>query len=60
MEEYGLDLSSDCYGIWIPHDEILNRTKYQWFAVLPMDDVLKSNASIVQYLRSALANVSDE
>ena len=27
-----LDLYSEAYGIYIPADEILNRTRYQWFA----------------------------
>jgi len=56
MEENHLDLSPDFYGIWIPHDEILKRPKYQWFAVLPMDDVLKSNSILVKYLRASLDN----
>jgi hypothetical protein len=56
MEENYLDLSEDLYGIYIPADEILNRPKYQWFAVLSEDEILHSNIIIAKYLKSSVVN----
>lgn len=53
MSENYLDLDSDAYGIMIPGDEILMRTKYEWFAVLPTEQLLKINSVIVKYMMSS-------
>jgi len=60
MEEEYLKLSKDNVGIYIPSEEILNRNKYQWFAVLPSSELLKSNMIISKYLVSSLADNTDE
>lgn len=44
-----LDLHPNIFGIYIPEDEILSRNKYQWFAYLSQEDVLKTNACIVPF-----------
>lgn len=54
MEEKDIELSSNCYGIYIPSKEILTRPKYQWFASLHTYDILKSNMILSKYLRMAL------
>ena len=51
MEEKELDLHSKCCGIYIPHDEILKRIKYQWFAYLTSDEILKSTSILSKYLQ---------
>ncbi len=56
MSEEYLDLDRDAYGIYIPADEVLARPKYQWFAHLSSEDVLKTNAVIVKYLKSSAVN----
>ena len=37
-------------ALYIPGDEILKRTKYQWFARLSKEQVLKSDTIIGKYL----------
>jgi len=44
------------YGVLIPGDEILKRSCYQWFAVLPTEDLLKTDMAIVQYMLASLAD----
>jgi hypothetical protein len=40
-------------GIYIPSVDILKRSKYQWFAVLPPDQILSSNMIISKYIISS-------
>jgi hypothetical protein len=57
MEENYLNLCPNRnYGILIPGEEVLNRTKYQWFAVISVNELLKSNAIVSKYLSAALAD----
>ena len=58
-EEY-LDLSPNAYGIYIPGDELLIRTKYQWFSVLSTDEVLKSTAIISKYLMASIVDTNEK
>jgi hypothetical protein len=60
MEEEFLDTIPTMFGIYIPREQILKRTKYQWFAVLPSEEVLKSNAIIVKYLKASIVDSTDE
>lgn len=39
-------LHKNAYGLYIPDDEILRRTKYQWFARLDPEQVLDSNTVV--------------
>jgi hypothetical protein len=59
MEDDFLDLHSQCCGIYIPHDEVLKRNKYQWFAVLSSEEVLKSTAIVSKYLKSSIVDTSN-
>ena len=45
------------YGILIPADELLKRFKYQWFAVMNSEELLKTNMIVTRYLQTALTNV---
>jgi hypothetical protein len=60
MEENYLDLSPNAVGIFIPGDEILNRPKFQWFAVLPAEQILKTKMIISKYLIAAIADTTKE
>ena len=60
MEEEFIDLSQHAVGIYIPSDEILRRPKYQWFAVLPSEEILKSKMIISKYLMASIIDSSDE
>ena len=60
MEEEYLDLYGGAYGIYIPADEILTRPKFQWFAVMPGEQLLKTNLIVAKYLMASLIDTSDE
>ena len=60
MEEEFLDTISGIFGIYIPGHQILKRTKYQWFTVLPAEELLKSNAIIVKHLKASIVDSIDE
>ena len=60
MEEQYLDLASNCVGIYIPEPEILARKKYQWFAVLSTEELMKTNMTITRYMKEALVDGSGE
>jgi len=60
MEEEYLNLSSEAVGIYIPDDEILNRPKYQWFAVLSKDEILNSRMIISKYLMASIVDTTNE
>lgn len=36
-------ISPDAYGVYIPEEQLLRSTKYQWFARLSVEQVLESN-----------------
>lgn len=60
MEEDYLDLAIDAYGIYIPAGEILKRTKYQWFAMVPSEEVFNTNAIVAKYLKASIIDSSSE
>ena len=60
MEEDYLKLHKSAVGIYIPADEILNRPKYQWFAVMPSEQLMKTNMIITKYLMNAIIDTSSE
>ena len=47
-----LDLSSETFGIYIPADEILARTQWQWFAYMSHEEILSSDMIIAKYIMS--------
>jgi len=61
MEEAFLDVDMDkIYGIYIPKDELLKRTKYQWFAILPTDAVLECNIILTKFFKSSIIDSIDK
>ena len=60
MEDDYLDIDRNMYGIYIPGDEILSRTKYQWFAVLSANEIFKSNMILSKYLKASVVDSADE
>jgi hypothetical protein len=46
------------YGILIPKEELLRRSKYKWFTVLPHEEVLRSNVILAKYFQASV--VEDE
>jgi hypothetical protein len=60
LEEAPLDINeASCIGIYIPGNEILRRPKYEWFAVMEIDYMLKTNLAIVKYMRMAVSKTVD-
>ena len=45
-----LNLSGDVLGLYLPADDIINRTAYNWFARLSAKQVLESDTTIGKYL----------
>jgi hypothetical protein len=60
MEETYLDLHTDCVGIYIPENELLSRKRYQWFAVMPTDELMNTNMAITRYMKIALVDGSKD
>ena len=61
MEEAFLDVDMDkIYGIYIPKEEFLRRTKYQWFTILPTDAVLECNTILSKFFISSIVDYIQE
>lgn len=56
MEEAYLDLDNSALGIYIPREEIIMRNKFNWFASLPMEEVLNSKMIISKYITTSLVD----
>jgi len=50
FSENHIDLCNDIYAIYIPREQILNRTKYNWFARSSTKQILESNMAISKYM----------
>ena len=44
-----VDFYPTMFGIYIPSERIINRTKYQWFPRMSVDQILRSNLLIASY-----------
>jgi hypothetical protein len=55
-----LGLSTNLYGIYIPNEDILERTKYQWFAAMTTEQVLNTNTILSKYIRASMVDFSTE
>jgi hypothetical protein len=60
MENGELDLHPETAGIYIPNEELLRRPKFQWFAVLPRNDVLKADSIVSKYLLESIIDASQD
>uniref|UniRef100_A0A6C0DRN9 Nucleotide-diphospho-sugar transferase domain-containing protein n=1 Tax=viral metagenome TaxID=1070528 RepID=A0A6C0DRN9_9ZZZZ len=60
MEENDLDLAHDVVAVYIPADEVLRRPKYQWFAVLPREQIIGSNLAISKCIRKSIMDSGDD
>lgn len=58
VSDKSLILSRNCYGIYIPGDEFLKRTKYQWFPVLSHEEIVSSNMAIANYFNISMIDAS--
>lgn len=46
------------HGILIPRQELLRRPKYQWYSILPVDDVLEVDCILSKYFKTSMVNTS--
>jgi hypothetical protein len=60
LEEDYLNLSPECVGIAIPDEDILARTKYQWFAVMDVRGILDGGFILSKYAKSAMLSGNRE
>jgi len=60
IEERPIDLSPECYGVFIDQDEILKRPKYKWFAVMSTEEILMSNIFLAKILKKATVDAKSE
>jgi hypothetical protein len=60
MEEEYIDLGPSCVGIAIPGEDILLRTKFQWFAVMDTRTILDANFILSKYARAAILSGNKE
>jgi hypothetical protein len=58
MSEEYLDLEDNSlHGIIIPSAELLRRPKYQYFSILPVDDVLSTNCVLTKYFQISMSKL---
>jgi hypothetical protein len=60
MSEDFIDLDKNAYGIAIPADEVLSRSKYQWLAYLSTHELMKTKIILVKYLKASIVDSSNE
>ena len=59
MEEKLLNVGKYIYGVHIPSDELLKRTKYSWFAVMSEEELLKTRIALTKYLKVSTVDALD-
>lgn len=50
FSEKPLTFSKNCYGVYIPMEEITNRGNYEWFSRLSKKEVMEGNTNIQKYI----------
>ena len=60
LEEEYLNLSQHCVGIAIPDEDILARTKYQWFSVIDTESLLEGGFILSKYAKTAMLSGNRE
>ena len=59
LSESKLPVIYNSFGILIPANKILERSKYNWFSVSSMDEIYTSNLIIGDYFRAVSHQNSD-
>jgi len=50
LGESYLELNENCYGLYIPNNEIIKRSKYKWFCYLSIKEILDSEIMLSKLL----------
>ena len=48
------------HGIYIPKDELLKRPVYQYYSILPIEDVLEADNILSKYFKMSMVDGVDE
>lgn len=59
MEEREIDFDDSAVGIYIPSEELLARTKYQWFSVISQEESMNTTAILSKLLLEAVSSKHD-
>lgn len=59
MEEQEMDLYENKLGLFVPSDELLKRTKHQWFSVISQEESMNTTAILSKYLLEAVSSKDD-
>jgi hypothetical protein len=59
MSEGYINFTEDLYGIYIPSEEVLCRTKYNWLVERSSEDVLNYNIVLSEYLKYSIVNFEE-
>ena len=59
-EESYLDLHPRAVGIYIPADEVLKRTKYEWLTNIQPNELLNTNLIIAKYMKASIQDTNNE
>ena len=51
-----IDFNESMYGIYLPIDDFIKRTKYNWFPVMHIQELLDSNMIIAKYFKLSILN----
>ena len=61
MSEEYLDVDAGLlHGIYIPKQELLKRSKFQYYAILPYQEVLESSCILSKYFKISIVDGADE
>jgi hypothetical protein len=54
LEEAYLDLHPECLGILIPREDVIQRTRFQWFLSSSVDEFLESDTILAKYMKISM------
>ena len=60
MSEDFVDLDIRAYGVIVPADEVLSRSKYQWLAYLSVNELMKTKMMLTKYLKASIVDNTNE
>lgn len=60
MDDIFLSLHPNCLGVYIPHDELMKRIKFQWFTMASYNDILNSKTAISKCIKLSMENVIEQ
>lgn len=50
---------SELYGIWIPREDAMRRTKYRWFSIMSAEELLESSIIIAKYFKLSMVRIAE-